>query len=67
MNDKILDSLRFISNYRFQSKYMNLDIGQAKQEYGILKFKFIRISTLRLPVATQTALNNTLKKMQAKN
>lgn len=49
INDKIVSNLRYILNYKFQNKYMKLNINQAKQEYGIFKFKFIRISSIRLP------------------
>ena len=65
INDKIVSNLRYILNYKFQNKYMKLNINQAKQEYGIFKFKFIRISSIRLPQTAQANLNSQLRKLQA--
>lgn len=45
---------------------MNLNLNQSKQEYGVFKFKFIRISMIRLPQNIQSNLNQGLKKLQAK-
>jgi hypothetical protein len=50
LNDRIFESLRYIANYKFQNKYMKLNLNQAKQEYGAFKFKFIRISMIKLPL-----------------
>ena len=50
LNDRIFESLRYIANYKFQNKYMKLNLNQAKQEYGAFKFKFVRSSMIKLPL-----------------
>lgn len=51
-NDKILESLRYLAKHEIDNKYISLNINQSKQQYGVFKFKFIRISSIRLPATT---------------
>ena len=54
-------------NYQVAGKYMNLNLAQVKQTYGIIKVKFVNVSNLKLPEYLRTNLSNYTKKMGMRN
>jgi len=51
--------------YSPRSKYIDLNLSQIMQSYGMLSMKFVRITSLKLPSAISNLLATNLKKQMA--
>ena len=53
-------------NYSITGRYLNLNLAQVKQTYGVLRLKFVNISHLKLPDSIKTNLTNFIRKLGTK-
>ena len=61
----INEQVKRIMQYSPRSKYIDLNLSQIMQSYGMLSMKFVRITSLKLPSAISNLLATNLKKQMA--
>lgn len=57
IDERLLDCLRVLYDYRSPAKYTQMSLNESIQDYGVLTIKFIGIPSLNLPTHVTKNVN----------